>query len=130
MTLDCRSTSNERKCAINFRSTGPDALLYDAKVGDPAGNDSMKHMVAWLDDLDLHPLDWVVLLAYFVVVTFLGVVVGKRKTKNLGDFFVAGGRWGSLVVFVFVFASAVGGAEAVVVAGATYEGGISGVWYW
>ena len=87
-------------------------------------------MFTWFGNFDLHPLDWVVLVVYFVVVTFLGVVVGKKQTKSLGDFFVAGGKWGSVVAFVFVFASAVGGAEAVVVAGAAYEGGLSGVWYW
>ena len=79
-------------------------------------------MFTWFGNFDLHPLDWVVLVVYFVVVTFLGVVVGKKQTKSLGDFFVAGGKWGSVVAFVFVFASAVGGAEAVVVAGARILG--------
>ena len=79
----------------------------------------------WPLDLDL-----AVLVAYFVIVTFLGVVVGQKQTKNLRDFFIAGGKWGPVVAFVFVFASAVGGAEAVVVAGASYESGLSGIWYW
>ena len=78
----------------------------------------------------LHPLDLAVLAVYFLVVTFLGVVVGKRKTKNLRDFFTAGGKWGSLVAFIYVFASSVGGAEAVVVGGAAYRSGLSGVWLW
>ncbi len=78
----------------------------------------------------LHPLDIAVLIVYFVVVTFLGVVVGKKKTKTLGDFLVAGGRWGPVVTFIFVFASAVGGAEAVVVGGAAYRSGLSGMWLW
>ena len=78
----------------------------------------------------LHPLDIAVLVLYFVVVTFLGVVVGKKKTKTLGDFFIAGGRWGPVVAFIFVFASAVGGAEAVVVGGAAYRSGLSGMWMW
>ena len=78
----------------------------------------------------LHPLDLAVLAAYFLVVTFLGVVVGKRQTRNLRDFFTAGGKWGSLVAFIYVFASAVGGAEAVVVGGAAYRSGLSGVWLW
>ncbi len=81
-------------------------------------------------DIDLHPLDLAVLAAYFLIVTFLGVVVGKKKTKTLSDFFIAGGKWGPVVAFIFVFASVVGGAEAVVVAGASYESGLSGIWYW
>ena len=81
-------------------------------------------------NIDLHPLDLAILAAYFLIVAFLGVVVGKKKTKNLSDFFIAGGKWGPVVAFIFVFASVVGGAEAVVVAGASYESGLSGIWYW
>ena len=80
--------------------------------------------------IDLHLLDIVVLVTYFTTVTVLGVVIGKRQTKTLGDFFIAGGKWGPIVAFIFVFASAVGGAEAVVIAGAAYENGLSGIWYW
>lgn len=78
----------------------------------------------------IHIVDHLVLLFYFLVVLYLGVFLGGSKTKTLGDFFVAGGRWGPLVSFVFVFASAVAGNEAVVVSGEAYHGGISGVWYW
>ena len=78
----------------------------------------------------LHPLDFTAIAAYFIIVTYLGVVVGKRKTKTLADYFIAGGRWGRVVSFIFVFASAVGGAEAVVVGAGAYRSGLSGVWYW
>jgi Na+/proline symporter len=80
--------------------------------------------------LGLHALDWCVLLVYFVIIIYLGVIVGAQKTKNLGDFFVAGGKWGSLVSFIFVFASALAGNEAVVVSGRAYSSGLSGVWLW
>ena len=80
--------------------------------------------------LGLHLYDWLVLAAYFAVVIYLGVFVGARKTKTLGDFFVAGGRWGALVSFVFVFASALAGNEAVVISGRAYTIGLSGVWLW
>ena len=80
--------------------------------------------------LGLHVLDWCVLGAYFALVIYLGVFLGSKETKNLGDFFVAGGRWGSLVSFIFVFASALAGNEAVVVSGASYSGGLSGFWMW
>ena len=81
-------------------------------------------------NLPLHTLDIVVLLAYFGIVSFLGIVVGKKQTKTLSDFYIAGGKWGPVVAFVFVFASAVGGAEAVVVGAGAYRSGLSGVWYW
>ena len=71
----------------------------------------------------LHPLDLAVLAVYFLVVTFLGVVVGRRQTRNLRDFFTAGGKWGSLVAFIYVYASSVGGAAAVVVFVSSQAGG-------
>lgn len=78
----------------------------------------------------MHWLDWTVLALYFIAVIYFGVVVGGRRTKTLGDFLVAGGKWGPWVSFVFIFASAIAGNEAVVVARGGYEGGLSGVWYW
>lgn len=75
-------------------------------------------------------VDLLVLVVYFALVIYLGVFVGAKKTKTLGDFFVAGGKWGPLVSFIFVFASAIAGNEAVVVSSGAYEGGLSGVWYW
>ena len=80
--------------------------------------------------LGLHLADWCVLVAYFALVLHLGVFVGAKKTRTLGDFFVAGGKWGALVSFVFVFASALAGNEAVVVSGKSYTSGLSGVWLW
>tara|TARA_R110002049_G_scaffold4601_5_gene32500 strand:+ start:692075 stop:693823 length:1749 start_codon:yes stop_codon:yes gene_type:complete len=80
--------------------------------------------------LGIHFIDLLVLAGYFSLILYLGVFLGAKKTKNLGDFFVAGGRWGPLVSFVFVFASAIAGNEAVVVSGQSYTSGLSGVWYW
>lgn len=80
--------------------------------------------------LGLHPIDLAVLAAYFAAVLYLGVFLGAKQTKTLGDFFVAGGKWGPLVSFVFVFASAIAGNEAVVVSGKAYHVGLAGVWLW
>ncbi|MEX0642572.1 MAG: sodium:solute symporter family protein [Pirellulales bacterium] len=80
--------------------------------------------------LGLGGFDWCVLVAYFAAVIYLGVFLGGKKTKNLGDFFVAGGRWGPLVSFIFVFASALAGNEAVVVSKGAYISGLAGFWLW
>jgi len=80
--------------------------------------------------LGLHPVDFAIVSAYFGAVLYIGVVQGGKRTKTLGDFFVAGGKWGPIVSFIFVFASAIAGNEAVVVGGQAYESGLSGVWYW
>ena len=80
--------------------------------------------------LGLHYLDILILVVYFAVILYVGVFQGGKRTKTLGDFFVAGGKWGPLVSFIFIFASAIAGNEAVVVAKGGYVGGLSGVWYW
>ncbi len=80
--------------------------------------------------LGLHWLDVVVLAVYFISILYIGVFIGGKKTKTLGDFFVAGGKWGPIVSFIFIFASAIAGNEAVVVAKGGFQGGLSGVWYW
>lgn len=80
--------------------------------------------------LGIHWLDAIILALYFIFILYIGVFLGGKKTKTLGDFFVAGGKWGPIVSFIFIFASAIAGNEAVVVAKGGYQGGLSGVWYW
>src|SRR5262245_53536416 len=67
--------------------------------------------------LGLAALDIAILVGYFAIVTYIGVVVGKSRAKSLADFFIAGGQWGPTVSFLFVIASVMGGSAAVVVAG-------------
>lgn len=78
----------------------------------------------------IHWIDVSIIIAYFLITLYIGVIRGGSKTKTLGDFFVAGGKWGPLVSFIFIFTSAVAGNEAVVVSGQAYQSGLSGVWYW
>lgn len=78
----------------------------------------------------MHWLDFSIVMAYFAVILYVGIVQGGRRTKTLGDFFVAGGKWGPIVSFIFIFASAIAGNEAVVVGGQAYKSGLSGVWFW
>ncbi len=80
--------------------------------------------------LGIHWVDFAIVAAYFAVVLYIGVFQGGRRTRTLGDFFVAGGKWGPVVSFIFIFASAIAGNEAVVVGGQAYDSGLSGVWYW
>ena len=80
--------------------------------------------------LGLHYWDLVILIVYFGIVAYLGLILGRKKTKTLGDFLIAGGSWGAAVTFLFNFSSALAGAEAVVVSAAAYRSGLSGIWYW
>ena len=80
--------------------------------------------------LGLQALDWAILILYICIVAYLGLFLGARKTRSLGDFFIAGGSWGKLPAFLFNFSSALAGAEAVVVSAAAYRSGLSGIWLW
>ena len=80
--------------------------------------------------LGLQALDWAILIIYICIVAYLGLFLGARKTRSLGDFFIAGGSWGKLPAFLFNFSSALAGAEAVVVSAAAYRSGLSGIWLW
>ncbi len=80
--------------------------------------------------LGIHWFDLTIVMVYFAIILYVGVFQGGRRTRTLGDFYVAGGKWGPVVSFIFIFASAIAGNEAVVVGGQAYESGLSGVWYW
>ncbi len=78
----------------------------------------------------IHLIDTAVIVLYFCLILYIGVFVGSKKTKSLSEFFIAGGKWGGAVSFLFVFSSALAGNEAVLVSGKAYQVGLSGVWYW
>ncbi len=78
----------------------------------------------------IHLIDTAVIVLYFCLILYVGVFVGSKKTKSLSEFFIAGGKWGGAVSFLFVFSSALAGNEAVLVSGKAYQVGLSGVWYW
>lgn len=80
--------------------------------------------------LNLHWLDILAIALYFAIILYLGVYKGGKSTNNLADFFVAGSKWGPITSFIFIFAAATAGNEAVVISGSAYEGGLSGLWYW
>ena len=49
--------------------------------------------------LGLHYLDALVLILYFLVVLYLGVFRGGKETKNLKDFFIAGGKFLGIPIY-------------------------------
>ena len=76
----------------------------------------------------LTPLDFVILLAYLLGVTVLGVWV-SRTVKNMGDYFLGGRKFGHAFMMMHNFATSTHSTQAVVVASRTYSVGLSGIWY-
>lgn len=75
----------------------------------------------------LHPLDLVVILAYFLAMIGIGMW-SMRRTKSREDYLVAGRRLGFPVFFGCIAALAVGGAVTVGGTGKGYGSGVAGIW--
>lgn len=64
-----------------------------------------------------HTLDWVVIIAYFLVIGLLAAWVISRKQKSTEDYFLAGRNMGWFVVGASIFASNIGSEHVVGLAG-------------
>ncbi len=77
--------------------------------------------------LGLNPLDAGIVLAYFIVILWLGQRA-HRFTKSTGDFYVAGRRLGRFYQFFLSLGQATSSEQAVAVAREVYRQGIGGMW--
>ena len=75
----------------------------------------------------LNPLDAGIVLAYFVVILWLGKRA-HRVTRNTSDFYVAGRRLGRFYQFFLSLGQATSSDQAVAVAREVYRQGIGGMW--
>ncbi len=73
-------------------------------------------------------IDSGIIFAYFALMLAIGIYA-SRKQDNVADYFVAGGRLGSLSIACLWLASWVGGASIVGGAAKAYDLGITAVWY-
>ena len=76
----------------------------------------------------IHFIDWLVLLAYLIGVTIIGVMAA-RQVKNTVDFFLGGRKFRKTFMLFFSFGSGTHSDQAVSVARKTYTNGLSGIWY-
>ncbi|MBM3334838.1 sodium:solute symporter family protein, partial [Candidatus Sumerlaeota bacterium] len=75
----------------------------------------------------LHTLDIVVLVAYLMGITALGVWAG-RWVRTMSDFFMPR-RFGKAMMITHAFGTGTAADQAVVVASGTFSQGLSGIWY-
>ncbi|MDP8246041.1 MAG: sodium:solute symporter family protein [Candidatus Hinthialibacter antarcticus] len=78
--------------------------------------------------LGIHIIDWLVLFAYLVGVTIIGVMAAN-KVKNTVDFFLGGRQFRKTFMLFYSFGSGTHSDQAVSVARKTYTNGLSGIWY-
>jgi SSS family solute:Na+ symporter len=77
--------------------------------------------------LGLHILDASLIILYVFIVLWLGKYAGK-KTKNTGDFFLAGRRLGKFYQFFLNFGCSTNADQAVALSREIYRQGIGGMW--
>ena len=77
--------------------------------------------------LGLHFLDIIIITLYFLVILWLGKRAGE-KTKNTGDFYLAGRKLGKFYQFFLNFGCSTNADQAVAVSREIYRQGIGGMW--
>jgi Na+/proline symporter len=78
--------------------------------------------------MQIATLDWVVLIAYFVAITAIGLIVGYRVRKS-GEYFLGGRRFGPWLMMGQSFGVGTHAEMPVALAGAVYSVGASAIWF-
>jgi Na+/proline symporter len=78
--------------------------------------------------LGIHPLDILVIVLYFTIISLIGWWSSKR-IKDTGDFFVAGRKFGKFLTAMLSFGTGTHADQAVGVVSMSYRVGLSGIWY-
>ena len=76
----------------------------------------------------LHVLDIVVIIGYFLLTAAIGFYA-IRKVKNQSDFFIGSRKFGKFLFTMQQFGTGTANAHPIVVAGAVYAAGMSGIWW-
>ncbi|MHC4533752.1 MAG: sodium:solute symporter family protein [Planctomycetota bacterium] len=78
--------------------------------------------------LGIEAFDWMVIIAYLVGITFIGLWAVK-KVRSTASFFIGDRKFGKIMMAFFMFGSGTHSEQAVGVAAKTYDVGASGIWY-
>jgi Na+/proline symporter len=78
--------------------------------------------------MTIAPLDWAVLILYFIVIASIGLIVGYRVRRS-ADYFLGGRRFGPWVMIAQSFSVGTHAEMPVALAGAVYGTGASAIWY-
>ena len=73
-------------------------------------------------------IDWVIVAAYLIGVTLLGIS-SARRVKTSSNFFISDRQSGKLLMTFFSFGTGTNTDQAIGVASKTYTSGASGIWY-
>jgi Na+/proline symporter len=78
--------------------------------------------------MNISTLDWVVVVAYFIAITAIGLIVGYRVRRS-GEYFLGDRRFGPWLMIGQSFGVGTHAEMPVALAGAVYTSGASGIWF-
>jgi Na+/proline symporter len=78
--------------------------------------------------MNITALDWTVLIAYLIIITAIGLIVGYR-VKHSGEYFLGGRRFGPWLMIGQSFGVGTHAEMPVALAGAVYSVGASAIWF-
>jgi Na+/proline symporter len=78
--------------------------------------------------MNIATLDWAVLIAYLIIITAIGLIVGYR-VRHSGEYFLGGRRFGPWLMIGQSFGVGTHAEMPVALAGAVYTLGASAIWF-
>jgi Na+/proline symporter len=78
--------------------------------------------------MNISTLDWAVLVAYFIVITAIGLIAGYRVRRS-GEYFLGDRRFGPWLMIGQSFGVGTHAEMPVALAGVVYASGASGIWF-
>ena len=79
-------------------------------------------------EIQIAPIDWVVLAVYLVAIAAIGVIAGL-KVKDTEQYFLGNRRFGKWLMIGQSFGTGTHAEMPVSLAGAVYHIGVSAIWY-
>jgi Na+/proline symporter len=81
-----------------------------------------------MSTMNIGPLDWAVIAAYFAIIAAIGIVAGLRVRRS-GEYFLGGRRFGPWLMVGQTFGVGTHAEMPVALAGAVYTSGVSAIWF-
>jgi Na+/proline symporter len=78
--------------------------------------------------MNIAPLDWAVLIAYFIIITAIGLIAGYR-VRHSGEYFLGTRKFGPWLMIGQSFGVGTHAEMPVALAGAVYSVGASAIWF-
>ena len=80
--------------------------------------------------IELHPIDWFIIIWYLIICTFVGLYYSKIAGKKIEEYFIAGRSLPWWIAGTSMVATTFAADTPLAVTGLTAEHGIAGNWFW